>query len=130
MTHEDLVREFMVKHDQFRAGEPTPHIPMDVKILRLRLMMEELGEVAMAIHSGDLELIADGLADLEYVVVGTAIAFGIPHSAVFKEVHRSNMTKRPLDKTNKGGKVTKEGYEPPQITEVITRALLAQSSEK
>lgn len=118
-THEDMVRAFMVKNFQASNSVPMAVIPDHVKVLRLRLMMEELGELAEAIHTGDLVQIADGLADLEYVTVGTAIAFGIPHEEVFREVHRSNMTKPALDEHNKGGKVSKEGYEPPQIATIL-----------
>jgi NTP pyrophosphatase (non-canonical NTP hydrolase) len=116
-----MVREFMVKNNQAYEKKPTTNIPPAVQVLRLRLMMEELGELAGAMHEGNIVLIADGLADLDYVVTGTAIAYGIPHEVVFREVHRSNMTKAALDPNNKGGKVSKAGYEPPKISEILEK---------
>lgn len=124
MTHEQMIREFMQKNHQAFQTEPTTEIPDHVKVLRLRLIAEEFGELATAIHTGDLVLIADALADLEYVVVGTAIAYGIPHERVFQEVHRSNMTKPALDQHNKGGKVVKEGYSPANIRDILHQPLL------
>lgn len=115
------VREFMEKNDQYIRNYPGA-ISSGVALLRLRLMAEELGEVSCAMHENDLTKIADGLADLVYVVVGTAIAYGIPFNEVFTEVHRSNMTKPKLDENQKGGKVKKEGFEPPQIALVIDQA--------
>jgi predicted HAD superfamily Cof-like phosphohydrolase len=37
------------------------------------------------------------LADVLYVVIGTAVAFGLPLEKAFKEVHRSNMSKLGAD---------------------------------
>ena len=41
----------------------------------------------------DLAAIAKELADLLYVVYGTAVSYGIDMGPVFTEVHRSNMSK-------------------------------------
>ena len=130
---EAMVRKFMVKHSQFKKRMPS-QATNEVAVLRLRLMMEELGEIATAIHKVQalpllvdrdqffeaMAELADGLADLVYVVVGTAIAYGIPFNEVFAEVQRSNMTKGVLDRTQKGGKVGKGSkFEPPQIREIL-----------
>lgn len=56
-------------------------------------MKEELKEVEEATLDGHLAPIAKELADLLYVVYGTAIAYGIDLEPVFREVHRSNMSK-------------------------------------
>lgn len=61
--------------------------------LRLRLIDEEHDEVVEAINWGDPALVAKELADLLYVVHGTAVAFGIPLDDVFRVVHDSNMSK-------------------------------------
>jgi phosphoribosyl-ATP pyrophosphohydrolase len=122
-TVEQAVREFMLKNNQVISQHPNPLIPDKVKMLRCRLMSEELAEVMIAMHENDIVGLADGLADLVYVVVGTAIAFGIPFDRVFAEVQRSNMTKAALNGMDKGGKVGKEGYEPPNIKEILENSL-------
>jgi predicted HAD superfamily Cof-like phosphohydrolase len=45
-------------------------------ILRQRLILEELGETAQALHQQNIVEIADGLTDLLYVVYGSAAALG------------------------------------------------------
>lgn len=98
------VRSFHRKFDCYLRAE-FGNIPEDEKMLRIRLMVEELGELIAAMQLNDLELVADSLADLLYVVYGAAASYGCPVDAVFDEVHRSNMTKS-IDK-DAGGKVTK-----------------------
>lgn len=63
--------------------------------LGLGLMLEELGETIQAAEQGDLTEFADGLADLIYVTIWTALAHGIDLPAVWAEVQRSNMEKFP-----------------------------------
>jgi len=67
-----------------------------VLALRARLMCEELGEMLRAMGDGDMVEVADGLADLEYVTVGTALALGIDHERVWDAVQQANMGKYPL----------------------------------
>lgn len=61
--------------------------------LRETLMREELRETIEAMNEGDIRKIAKELADLLYVVYGTADAYGINIDRVFEEVHASNMSK-------------------------------------
>jgi hypothetical protein len=82
-------------------------------------MIEELAELAAALHEGRVVAVADALADLLYVVHGTALACGVPIDAVFAEVHRSNMTKLELDAHGKGGKVAKEGWSRPNLAPLL-----------
>lgn len=70
----------------------------------------------------DLVEIADALADLDYVVAGTRLAYGIPRAPVADEVHRSNMTKAPGGKVYRDdhGKVSKPpGWTPPDIARAL-----------
>jgi len=83
-----------------------------VRLLRARLMIEELAEVLDAMIDGDLEDVLKELCDLQYVLDGTFLAFGLDRLKIpaFREVHRSNMSK--LDDNGKpvrdiGGKIIK-----------------------
>lgn len=69
--------------------------------IRLQLMIEELGEVAEALGMHDVVEVAHELADLEYVVQGTVLAFGMDdtHEDCVAEIHRANMSK--LDENGK-----------------------------
>lgn len=86
----------------------------DQRILRAHLMIEELvDDVLRPMMSGDVEKMLDGLADLTYVVLGTAVQFGLPLDLAFDEVHASNMTKKPRT----GARLRDKGdtYIPPNI---------------
>ena len=92
--------------------------------LRAALLAEECQETVEALERGDMEKIADGLVDVIYVAIGTALEFGIPLERVWAEVHRSNMAKvDPV--TGKvvkrvDGKVLKpEGWTPPDVARAI-----------
>ena len=63
--------------------------------LRVALIQEELDELSQAIKDNDLVEVADALADLQYVLSGAVLEFGMAGKfpALFSEVHRSNMSK-------------------------------------
>lgn len=63
------------------------------RLLRQRLIREEVNELIDAMIAEDLEAIAKELADLLYVTYGTAISYGIDMEPVSAAVHASNMTK-------------------------------------
>lgn len=84
-----------------------------VVALRARLMLEELGETISSMADGGIVKAADGLADLAYVTVGSAVAFGIPLPEVWEEVHRTNMAKFPLCTRCSGTGVIRDSS-PPQ----------------
>lgn len=90
--------------------------------MRLNLIEEEYTELRTAAAKGDIVAQADACADLLYVVLGFMIEAGIP-SAVFDEVHRSNMTKlgeNGLPVLREDGKSLKgPNYEPPRIAEIL-----------
>ena len=91
--------------------------------LRRRLLAEEVGELADAEAADDTAGVADALADIVYIALGTADLLGIPFDAVFDEVHRANMSKlgadgRPVLRAD--GKVLKgPGYTPPDVAGVL-----------
>lgn len=95
MTNFDKVKEFHRVFGLDLRDAPAINADTDGDLIKLRLslMEEELAEVKEAIMQHDLLSMAKELADLLYVVYGTAAVFGIPIDDVFAEVHRSNMSK-------------------------------------
>ena len=65
----------------------------NVRLLRASLIEEEAEEFRVAAEAGDLIGMADAIADLLYVTLGAAVSLGINVLPLFKEVHRSNMSK-------------------------------------
>jgi predicted HAD superfamily Cof-like phosphohydrolase len=63
--------------------------------LRIELLAEELKELQQAVDDKDLVEIADALCDLQYVLSGAVLEFGLGEKFkdLFDEVHRSNMSK-------------------------------------
>ena len=84
-------------HDTF--GMPiveNPSIPDKKRCqLRVSLLQEELNELKEALDTNDLIETADALADLQYVLSGAILEFGLADSFkdIFDEVQRSNMSK-------------------------------------
>jgi predicted HAD superfamily Cof-like phosphohydrolase len=93
MTDEQaMVEEFHRKFDILVNRRPT--VPnRSAKDLRERLIQEEFDELHEAMATDDLAAVAKELADLLYVVYGTAVSYGIDMEPVFREVHRSNLSK-------------------------------------
>jgi predicted HAD superfamily Cof-like phosphohydrolase len=89
-----LVAEF---HRTFKhpvLAEPT--IPDEKRCeLRVDLLAEELKEFEESIAAKDMVGIADALCDLQYVLSGAILEFGLGNKfkALFEEVQRSNMSK-------------------------------------
>lgn len=101
-----------------------PQLPtFERQMLREDLIEEELWELREAWSEGDVVAYADAVADLLYVVYGTADEAGIDVDAVFAEVHRSNMTKvRDNGKVlrREDGKILKpDTYSPPDVESVL-----------
>ena len=74
----------------------TPQIPSENRCaLRVELISEELKELAEAIAEKDLVEIADALCDIQYVLSGAILEFGLGNKfkELFDEVQRSNMSK-------------------------------------
>lgn len=74
----------------------TPTIPSESRCaLRVSLIAEELKELEEAIQAKDLVEIADALCDIQYVLSGAVLEFGLKDkfNALFEEVQRSNMSK-------------------------------------
>lgn len=112
--HQKQVLKFMKAFGQVCPDRPTV-IPKIVRKLRYNLIKEELKELN---DSENLIETADAIADLLYVVYGTAVAYGIDIAPIFDVVHKSNMTKMwnnsPRVRKTKEGKIMKSpSYIPP-----------------
>jgi predicted HAD superfamily Cof-like phosphohydrolase len=147
---QEAIEDFMNRCDQ--EVRAYPGIPDDkVKLLRARLMVEELlgskiggsvfgvpliinksDELIQSMFNDDLVGIADGLADVLYVVIGTAVAYGIDIQEIFDEVHRSNLSKTvwnedleryTIEKDEFGKGLKPETYSPAELAPIIDRQI-------
>jgi predicted HAD superfamily Cof-like phosphohydrolase len=74
----------------------SPTIPTKERCdLRIALLSEELKELEEAIKNNNIIEIADALCDLQYVLTGAVLEFGLGEKfyELFNEVQRSNMSK-------------------------------------
>ena len=123
-TPQEMVREFhevfgLVANDKLTQPDP------ETCQLRRHLIAEESSEACYELmkHPSELDKVAKELADLAYVVYGTAVSFGIDLDAVIEEVHKSNMSK--LDDDGKpiyreDGKILKSNnYKPADVYKVL-----------
>ena len=93
----DALNQVAEFHKTFNAPIlETPQIPSKERCeLRVSLLEEELKELKEAIADNNLVEIADALCDLQYVLSGAVLEFGLGDKFVklFEEVQRSNMSK-------------------------------------
>lgn len=109
-------------------------IPDDEVRLRIGLIEEEYDETMGALISllstnlegasqgevvARLAELADGIADLVYVLVGTARSFGIDMTDIWAEVQASNMLKATGPVRQDGKRLKPEGWEPPDVEGII-----------
>ena len=114
-----LMRDFMAG-----AGQDVQDVPTlssrEVQATRLRLIGEELKELAEAYEAGDLKAVYDACVDLDYVVSGTFVAHGLNQRAGFIAVHHNNMDKLARGHLDEGGKFIKpDDHLPPDLWAVI-----------
>jgi hypothetical protein len=124
MNYEDMLIEFMAAMD-LAIGD-TPSKPEEkTRLLWWSLIWEELMELLNEYDGDNIVEVSDAMADLVYVIIGAAVAWGIPFDEIFKEVHRSNMTKMGDDgkavHSNIGKVVKGPNYEPPRIKEILEK---------
>lgn len=96
----------------------SPQIPSAERCkLRVDLIAEELDELRQAIAEGNIVEVADALADIQYVLAGAVLEFGLADrfNVLFDEVHRSNMSKSCLNEQE--AKQTVEHYKQNHNTE-------------
>ena len=113
-----MVEEFHHKFSILAQATPTD-LNEETKRLRVRLIEEEFDELKEAMAGGDLAAVAKEMADLLYVVYGTAVSYGIDMDPVFREVHRSNMSKVGGYKREDGKWVKPATYSPARIEPIL-----------
>lgn len=128
MNEFNAVKEFMIACDQ--KVPVTPQVPNKETIqLRITLIEEEVTELIKDLYKLEffggpknqadklkmLARIADHVADVVYVVNGTAAAFGIDGEAAFNIVHAANMQKANGPRREDGKVMKPEGWVSPEI---------------
>lgn len=131
-NYERKVRDF---HLSFDIGVDMP-ITSDLLAFRKKLIGEEVEELYAEIDKARAEIAAGGsitretlaammkeLADVQYILSGMVVTFGMPADRVFERVHQSNMSKlghdgKPVRRDD--GKVMKgPNYHPPKLDDLI-----------
>jgi len=106
-------------HDTFNLPVLTePVIPSKDRCdLRVNLIEEELRELKEAIEADDLVEVADALCDIQYVLSGAILEFGLgdKFKSLFDEVQRSNMSK--TCKTMEEAEATQKHYKETKDTD-------------
>lgn len=97
MQQPDALNQVAEFHQTFKHPILTePTIPAQNRCqLRVALLAEELKELEVGILNKDIVEVADALCDLQYVLSGAILEFGLgdKFKALFDEVQRSNMSK-------------------------------------
>ena len=120
MNYQKDVSEFMNLGEQKISSNLT--LKNDQAKLYMNLIKEEFEETSKAFNEDDLVELADGLADMVWVIMGMCNSTGINFDKVWTEVRASNMSKFVDGKfvKNESGKILKpEGYFKPNISKVL-----------
>lgn len=95
--------------------------------LRINLLAEELDELKEALEQGDMVETLDALIDLQYVLDGAFLSFGMQDlkEQAFNEVHRSNMSKlgedgQPIRRESDGKVLKGPNYFKPDIAQFLS----------
>lgn len=96
------------------------------KELRINLLQEELDELKEALAENDPIETLDALIDLQYVLDGAFLSFGLQDvkTPAFEEVHRSNMSKlgedgKPIHREGDGKVMKGPNYFKPDMAQFI-----------
>lgn len=94
--------------------------------LRINLLAEEIEELEEALEAGDMVEVLDALTDIQYVLDGAYLSFGLQDvkMAAFEEVQRSNMSKlgkdgKPIVREEDGKILKGPDYFKPDIAQFI-----------
>ena len=120
MNYQKDVSEFMILGEQ--KVSPVLNLKNDQTQLYMNLIEEEFNETLNAFIEDDLVEVADGLADMVWVIMGMCNSAGIDFDKIWKEVKSSNMSKFVDGKIikNDAGKIMKpETYFKPDIKKAL-----------
>ena len=120
----DRVREF---HEVYGLPVATAPNINDEKVngLRVELLREELEELTVALKERDLVEVLDALTDIQYVLDGAYLSFGLQDlkEKAFAEVQRANMSKlgadgKPVVRESDGKILKGPHYHPPVLEDL------------
>ena len=120
MNYQKDVSEFMILGEQ--KVSLVLNLKNDQTQLYMNLIEEEFNETLNAFIEDDLVEVADGLADMVWVIMGMCNSAGIDFDKIWKEVKSSNMSKFVEGKfiKNDAGKIMKpETYFKPDIKKAL-----------
>jgi predicted HAD superfamily Cof-like phosphohydrolase len=123
-NYEDVLR-FFERYRIPKASSPTM-LDADTFAFRMKLVDEELAEFKAAHTDSNMMEAADALVDLVYVVMGTAVAMGLPWDQLWSSVQFANMNKvrAPHPNTSKRGStldvIKPAGWRPPNHSLALT----------
>tara|TARA_Y100001935_G_scaffold245284_1_gene238705 strand:- start:572 stop:940 length:369 start_codon:yes stop_codon:yes gene_type:complete len=120
MNYQKDVSKFMILGEQSISSDL--NLRNDQTQLYMNLIKEEFEETAKAFNDNDLIELADGLADMVWVIMGMCNSAGINFDKVWEEVKNSNMSKFVDGKfiKNEAGKILKpETYFKPNIKKAL-----------
>lgn len=132
---QQAVQDFNDKFGILYSRVPTTTVDIVTLESRKQHIQEELNETVKGWLRSDLVEVADGLADLMYVVIQLANTFGLDLDPLFWEVHRSNMTKAwppgtPLEQKYEGGDVRMRYLKPPTYSPPILGPLITKQIQE
>lgn len=132
MTQDNLKKDTL---EQVQEFHDTYGLPVEAeqtcgneqtKQLRINLLQEELDELKEALGNDDMVETLDALIDLQYVLDGAFLSFGMQDvkGVAFDEVHRSNMSKlgedgKPIHREGDGKVMKGPNYFKPDLAQFI-----------
>lgn len=96
--------------------------------LRVNLLAEEVQELKEALENNDLVEVLDALTDIQYVLDGAYLSFGLQDmkEIAFAEVQRSNMSKlgedgKPIRRESDGKVMKGPNYSAPDLKSLLDK---------